>query len=122
MGIETIKWDDILTNINKEYRTSYESIRDMLKKMYSKISPNQMGNLIGVSNTTIYKKLDYYGIRRRHIPGGNNYIGYKKPLFLKIPDEVLVNMTNEEISEEIGCTPEYVRKLIKGKNNNNGGE
>jgi len=109
-------WNYILEAYNTEKASNYINIETLLKDLYKKIkSTAKMDKILGVSETTIMKKLRSYKTPIQKKGGDYVNIAIKKRRFLAIPDDKVRSMSIDEIMESVGCSEPYTHYLLKQK-------
>jgi len=107
-------WNYILEAYNMEKAVNYINIETLLKDLHRKIkSTAKMDKLLGVSETTIMKKLKSYKMPIQKKGGDYLSRATKKRRFLTIPDDKLRNMQIDEIMESVRCSETHTHYLLK---------
>jgi len=107
-------WNYILEAYNMEKEVHYKNIGLLLINLYRKIkSTSKMDKILGVSETTIMKKLRSYNIPIQKKGGEYLSKALKKRKFLAISEDELRNMQIDEIMESVGCSESYTHHLLK---------
>lgn len=92
---------------NKTQKTE----REMLDTLYNKarLSPGQIGNIIGLSRNAVYNRLKRHSIklRSRGRPEGSIV-----NIIKAFPETKLARMTGEELAEELGYSKKYILSVV----------
>jgi len=113
-GHNSIDWPSLICAYNKMYNTDFIDEKDMLVNLSVRLSPRRISEILEVAKDTIYRRLDYYGIERRHTVGGaNNKHSPVKDAFFAIPVLELQRMTALAVSVKIGCCLQHVHYLCR---------
>lgn len=112
--ITTIDWSWLVDGYNKMYDTDFQDEQELYLKLLPSLSPRKLSLLLGVCVESIYRRLDYYGIERRHKQGGSNHTqAYKREAFLLIPESKMAEMTIAEIMKKTGISSGYCSQLLR---------
>jgi hypothetical protein len=116
-GQTLIDWQPLVDGYNKRYKTKFKELESLLKGLYPGQSPRQIGDILGVSYMTIYKRLDYYGIERRHLQGGPNFTKTpKQDAFLAIPEKDMRKATAKQIAYSLDSNISTIYKFAQKHN------
>lgn len=112
-----IIWEELLKGYNRIYKKNYKTVKSMLSGLYSQTkSLTQVSDLLGVSRPSLSTKMKKLGIEVKG-KGGDNSIGEKRVLFLKISPEEMKEMTWLEISKRCkNASHSYIKHLAKRYN------
>jgi len=109
-----IDWQELVDGYNKKYKTTFENEKALLKGLLLELSPTQIGDRLGVSFNTIYRRLDGYGIARSHKRGGPNYLKTpKKDAFLAVPVEIMSKMTATQLASKLDMNISSVYRFLR---------
>ena len=97
----TIDWRWLVVEFNKRYGTLFKNEKQFYLGVYPRLSPSKIAKCLGVSDMTIYKRLDYYKIERSHKRGGANHKKKTKKwaVFMGMTDDEVAGMTIPELTE-----------------------
>ena len=107
-------WEEFLVFYNKRENTTYATVKDWITALYKAADGyvHPVAELIGVSSTTMTRKLKELNIyQRKSVRRNVNQLGDKEKLYLAIPDDVFINMTRKQIAERCGCHIDTFTKL-----------
>lgn len=111
----SIDWGELAEGYNRIYGTSFYNDAEMFATLMKDLSPKKIADILGVS--TIYRRLDFWGIERSHQRGGaNNINGKKETAFLAISEERMEEMTIKEIARKVESASQYCYSLAKKHN------
>ena len=111
--VTVIDWDELVSGYNRKYLTSFVDEKSLYIGLVGLVSPAVLAKRLGVCSSTIYRRLDYYGVSRSHIRGGaNNARGVKRELFLSISADDMAKMTVAEIRKVVGISAGYCCELV----------
>jgi hypothetical protein len=112
--VTTIEWPKLINDYNQKFFTDYKTEKELLVELMKLLTPSQIAKRLRISTDTVYRRLDYYKIKRRHNPGGSNHAqALKRDDFLKMDPEQMEKMTILEISKMVGLSNNYCYKLCK---------
>ena len=110
----SIDWQWLVDCYNKDYKTTFKDEKSLLMGLLKDFSPQKIADVLGVSYTTIYKRLDFHNIERSHTRGGyNNKTTPLLDRFYEISEEKMKRMTAREISINLGSSVDTVYKLLR---------
>ena len=113
----TIDWDWLISAYNRRYGTEFNNEKELYLGVYPELSPQQIADRLGVCASTVYRRMDMYGIERSHQQGGpNNTKAIKRNAFLSIPEGVMANMTVKQIMKETEMCEGYCSILLRRYN------
>jgi len=112
--VTTIDWPWLVSGYNRMFHTDFASEKSLYLGLLPTLSPRKIADQLGVSIVSIYRRLDYYNIPRRHKQGGANHIqAPKRDAFLAISPSVMAEMTMAEIVKETKINAGYCSALMK---------
>ena len=76
-GRPSIDWEELVIGYNRIYGTKYENHIEMIPHLYSQMGAHPMETLLGVTHSTILKKLRQLGVKIRPRGGPNNTGKYR---------------------------------------------
>lgn len=96
----TIDWPQIIVDYNREHGTNFSGEKDIYLRLL--LSPNKIAKRLGVSVTTIYKRMDFHGVKRSHKRGGSNNTARPKfDAFLAISENTMKDMTAKMLAVRV---------------------
>lgn len=113
--VDNLEWCTQKENIIHAYETGlikkFQISKEKLNELYNidKKSMEEIGDIYGVANTTINRKLKEYGIKRRSISEAKIKYNLDKEFLIN----ELKNKTQKQIADEIGCKPSLINHYLK---------
>jgi len=112
--VTTIDWPWLVSGYNRMFHTDFASEKSLYLGLLPTLSPRKIADRLGVSTASIYRRLDYYNIPRRHKQSGANHIqAPERDAFLAISPSVMAEMTMAEIVKETKINAGYCSALMK---------
>jgi len=106
----SIDWPQIIAGYNRMYATNFKDEKDLYLRI--SLSPSEVAKRFGVSITTIYNRMDSYGVARSHKRGGsNNTVRPKYDAFLAIPENIMKDMTAQMLAMRLKAQVSTIYKF-----------
>ena len=108
----SIDWPQIIAGYNRMYATNFRDEKDLYLRI--SLSPSEVAKRFGVSITTIYNRMDAYGIKRNRKRGGpNNTVRPKYDAFLAVPEKVMADMTAQMLAMRLRAQVSTIYRFAK---------
>ena len=108
----TIDWPWVVAQYNRKHGTNFKNEKDIYLRLL--LSPKKLAKHLGVSVTTIYKRMDLHGVKRSHKRGGSN--NTTRPFydaFLAIPENTMKDMTAKMLAVRLRVHVNTIYRFAK---------
>jgi DNA-binding CsgD family transcriptional regulator len=108
-----IDWDDLVEQHNRVFKTMYENHLEMIRDLHAEMTPEKIGERLGVHRTTVAYYLRKAGVQIGERKKKKYKVKTIASTIAKMTRDDLKGKTTMDLVEQFNIDPRYVRRIIR---------